>query len=441
MQWHTHTYFPRKELKRMLKKFTPAERGWIMYDWANSAFSAIITAIILPAFYTALTKGNLAANTGWGYATSIATLVCALGAPIFGTLGDYRGYKKKLFTFFVMLGVLATAALTFTIDWQVMLVLYIFGTIGFSGSCVFYDGFLPDVTTDERMDVVSTYGYGLGYIGGSTIPLLISMALLQFGSKIGINRTLAFQLSFMMTAIWWVVFTIPMWKNVHQTHYIERKGSVLSQTIQRMGSVTRRIAKSKGLLLFLLAYFFYIDGVGTIIHMATVFGTNMGMDQMMLIVVLLIVQLVAFPCAIAYGQLSKKYGVRTMILVGIVTYMIVCLVALLLEPLRNMGDLPMTLGFFFLAFLVGTAQGGIQALSRSYYGKLIPQESANEFFGFFDIFGKFSAVIGPTLFSLVWDATKLPYMGIVPVLLMFIVGMVLFMKVPKDMKKMSAHDQ
>jgi len=360
MQWHTHTYFPRKELKRMLKKFTPAERGWIMYDWANSAFSAIITAIILPAFYTALTKGNLAANTGWGYATSIATLVCALGAPIFGTLGDYRGYKKKLFTFFVMLGVLATAALTFTIDWQVMLVLYIFGTIGFSGSCVFYDGFLPDVTTDERMDVVSTYGYGLGYIGGSTIPLLISMALLQFGSKIGINRTLAFQLSFMMTAIWWVVFTIPMWKNVHQTHYIERKGSVLSQTIQRMGSVTRRIAKSKGLLLFLLAYFFYIDGVGTIIHMATVFGTNMGMDQMMLIVVLLIVQLVAFPCAIAYGQLSKKYGVRTMILVGIVTYMIVCLVALLLEPLRNMGDLPMTLGFFFLAFLMGTAQGGIR---------------------------------------------------------------------------------
>ena len=424
----------------MLKRFTRAERGWIMYDWANSAFSAIITAIILPNFYTLLTEGNLAANTAWGYATSLATLVCAILAPFFGTLGDYRGYKKKLFTFFVLLGAAATAALTFTINWQVMLLLYVLGTIGFSGSGVFYDGFLPDVTTDDRMDMVSTYGYGLGYIGGSTIPLLVSMGLVMYGEKIGISQNMAFQLSFLMTAIWWIVFTIPMWKHVHQQHYVEREGTVLKQTFRRMGSVTRRIGKNKGLLLFLLAYFFYIDGVGTIIHMATVFGTNMGMDRMMLIVVLLIVQLVAFPCAIAYGILSRKYGVRAMILVGIITYMIVCLVALLLEPLRQMGATPLTIGFFVLAFLVGSAQGGIQALSRSYYGKLIPQESANEFFGFFDIFGKFSAVIGPALFSLVWGATAKPYLGIIPVLGMFVVGMVLFLKVPRDMKKMS-HQQ
>ena len=421
----------------MLKKFTKAERGWIMYDWANSAFSAIIAAIILPNFYSTLTKGIPEAGPWWGYATSIATLICAIGAPFFGTLGDYRGYKKKLFTVFALIGIAATAALTFTANWKVMLLFYILGTIGFNASCVFYDGFLPDVTTEERMDTVSTYGYGLGYIGGSTIPLLIAMALIMFGESFGIGGDTACQVSFMITAIWWLVFTIPMWKNVHQVHSVEPEGSLFHQTFSRLGSVAKRIGKSKGLLLFLLAYFFYIDGVGTIIHMATIFGQNMGLDSNSLIVILLVVQLVAFPCAIAYGKLSKRFGVRGMILFGIVTYMTVCFVALALEPLRQISQGALLGGFIFLGFLVGTAQGGIQALSRSYYGKLIPPESANEFFGFFDIFGKFSAVVGPTLFSLVWDATNQVYLGIIPVLMMFIIGLVLFLCVPKDMKKIA----
>lgn len=419
----------------MLKKFTRAERGWIMYDWANSAFSAIIAAIILPNFYSTLTSGNALAGQWWGYATSIATLICAVCAPFFGTLGDYRGYKKRLFTVFALLGIAATAALTFTANWKIMLVLYILGTIGFNASCVFYDGFLPDVTTADRMDMVSTYGYGLGYIGGSTIPLLMGMVLILFGESFGVPADLACQISFMITAIWWLVFTIPMWKHVQQTHSVEPEGHLIRQTMQRMGVVVKRIGKNKGLLLFLLAYFFYIDGVGTIIHMATIFGQNMGLSSNSLIVVLLVVQIVAFPCAIAYGKLAKKYSVRGMILFGIATYMVVCLVALLLEPLRQISTTALLCGFILLAVLVGTAQGGIQALSRSYYGKLIPAESANEFFGFFDIFGKFSAVVGPSLFSLVWGATQQVYLGIVPVLLMFVVGLVLFMCVPKDMKK------
>lgn len=421
----------------MLKKFTKAERGWIMYDWANSAFSAIIAAIILPNFYSTLTQGIPEAGPWWGYATSIATLICAIGAPFFGTLGDYRGYKKKLFTAFALLGIAATAALTFTANWRMMLLFYILGTIGFNASCVFYDGFLLDVTTEARMDTVSTYGYGLGYIGGSTIPLLIAMALIMFGGSLGIPSDLACQISFMITAVWWLVFTIPMWRNVHQVNSVEPEGGLVHQTFARIGGVARRIAKSKGLLLFLVAYFFYIDGVGTIIHMATIFGTNMGLDSNSLIVILLVVQLVAFPCAIAYGKLSKKHGVRGMILFGIATYMVVCFVALALEPLRQIGQGALLGGFIFLAFLVGTAQGGIQALSRSYYGKLIPAESANEFFGFFDIFGKFSAVVGPTLFSLVWDATNQVYLGIIPVLLMFVLGFALFLCVPKDMKKIA----
>lgn len=420
----------------MLKKFTLAERGWIMYDWANSAFAAIISAIILPNFYGQLTSGNLAAGAWWGYATSIGTFLCAVLAPFLGTLGDYRGWKKRLFTFFVLLGVIATACLSFTANWKLMLVLYILGTLGFSASNVFYDGFLHDVTTTERMDTVSTYGYGLGYIGGSTIPLVISMLLILFGGRIGISSALSCQISFMLTAVWWLVFTIPMWKNVHQTHAVEPEDNMLRQTLGRLGRMVKRIARNRGLLLFLIAYFFYIDGVGTIIHMATIFGTNMGLDSNAMIVILLVVQIVAFPFAILYGKLAKKYSVRGMILFGIATYMLVCFVALGLEPLRQLGTTPLLLGFILLAFLVGTAQGGIQALSRSYFGKLIPADSANEYFGFFDIFGKFSAVVGPALFSVVWSATKQVHMGIIPVLLMFVIGMVLFCLVPKDMKQM-----
>lgn len=421
----------------MLKQFTRAERGWIMYDWANSAFSAIISAIILPNFYTTITAGIPEAGPRWGYATSIATLICAVCAPFFGTLGDYKGYKKKLFTIFVLLGVIATGALAFTSNWQLMLVLYILGTIGFNASCVFYDGFLPDVTTEARMDKVSTYGYGLGYIGGSTIPLLIAMALIMLGENWGIPSDVACQISFMITAVWWLVFTIPMWRHVHQVHYTEHQGNVISQSFQRISTVGKRIIKIRPLVYFLIAYFFYIDGVGTIIHMATIFGTNMGLDSNYLIVILLVVQLVAFPFAILYGKMSVKYGVRNMILFGIATYMAVCLVALGLEPLRLMGEIPLLLGFVVLAFLVGTAQGGIQALSRSFYGKLVPENSANEFFGFFDIFGKFSAVLGPFLFSLVWDSTQQVHLGIIPVLLMFVIGLLLFLKVPSSMKKIT----
>jgi len=422
----------------MLKKFTKAEKGWIMYDWANSSFSAIISAIILPTFYSGLTSGIDSAGPWWGYATSIATLICALCAPIFGTLGDYKGYKKKLFTVFVILGVVATGLLAFTANWQLILLLYILGTIGFSASCVFYDGFLPDVTTDERMDMVSTYGYGLGYIGGSTIPLVIALILVMFGSNFGIGNTLACQISFFITAVWWLVFTVPMWKHVEQKHYVVQEGSLFKQSFSRLGKVCRKILKCKPVLLFLIAYFFYIDGVGTIIHMASIFGSALGMGQTELIVILMVVQLVAFPFAILYGKMSRKIGNRNMILVGILTYCLVCLVALALEPLKGLGYWPLMGGFILLAFLVGTAQGGIQALSRSFYGKLVPSESANEFFGFFDIFGKFSAVVGPAAFSLVWDATNQVSLGILPVLVMFLIGGALFLKLPKEISKLTA---
>ncbi len=422
----------------MLKRFSAAERGWIMYDWANSAFSAIISAIILPSFFTTLTQGNVTAGSWWGYATSIATFVCAVCAPFFGTLGDYPGWKMRLFTVFALIGMAATAALGFTAQWQVMLVLYIIGTIGFNAANVFYDGFLPDVTSDDRMDRVSTYGYALGYIGGSTIPLLMAIALIMAPDFFHVTSVQACQISFIITAVWWLVFTVPMWKNVRQVHSVPQEGNVFRQTFRRMGSVGGRILKNKALLRFMLAYFFYIDGVGTIIHMATVFGMNMGLQSTHMILILMVVQLVAFPCAIAYGKIAGRIGVRNTILIGIATYMVVCFVALGLEPLSHVSVGALLGGFIFLAALVGTAQGGIQALSRSFFGKLVPAESANEFFGFYDIFGKFSAVLGPALFSLVWTATEKVYLGIIPLLLMFIVGLVLFLSVPEKLDKMKA---
>ncbi len=425
----------------MLKKFTREEKGWIFYDWANSAFAAIILAIVLPPFYQQVAQGVESAGPWWGYATSIASLVGALSAPVLGTLGDYKGYKMRLFTVFVLLGAAATALLAVTGNWQMMLVLYILGSIGFNASCVFYDGFLPDVTTEDRMDMVSSYGFGLGYIGGSTIPLLIALGLIMFGDNIGVSSDAACQISFLITAVWWVLFTIPMWRSVQQKHYVEQRGSLFRQSVSRLTQVARRILTNKAVFMFLLSYFFYIDGVGTIIHMASIFGASMGLGQTELIVILLVVQLVAFPCAIFYGILSRRFGVRTMLLTGIITYLVICVVAMFLEPLRAMGKAPLLMGFVLLAVLVGTAQGGIQALSRSFFGKLVPPESANEFFGFYDIFGKFSAVLGPALFGLVWDATQKSYLGVVPVLLMFLVGGALFLMVPKNIGKLYSAKQ
>lgn len=413
----------------MLKGFTREEKSWIFYDWANSAQSAIIAAIILPIFFKTVAKGSGVADVDatayWGYATSIGTLICALCAPFMGSLGDLRGYKKKLFTFFVLVGVSGTALLAFTGSWKWMLVFYILSTLGFNGSCVFYDGFLNDVTTAERMDKVSTYGYGLGYIGGSTIPLVAALALIQFGDAIGVSTQAATRFSFLLTAAWWLGFTVPMFRNVHQKYAIEPERNLFAQTLRRMGGTVRDIAGHRPVLLFLIAYFFYIDGVGTIIHMATVFGDSCNLGSMEMMLVLLVVQIVAFPFAILYGKLAQRFGARTMILVGIATYLLVCVIGFKLATLSD---------FLMLAVLVGTAQGGIQALSRSYFGKIIPKERSNEFFGFFDVFGKFSAVVGPALFGLVAQATGIANYGVLAVMAMFVVGgAILLLCVPKNM--------
>ena len=415
----------------MLKQYTKEEKGWIFYDWANSAFSAIVAAIILPIFFKSMAQlggvSDVNATAYWGYATSFGTLICAVLAPFLGTLGDFRGMKKRLFTAFMLLGVVSTFLLSMTENWKLLLALYILGTLGFNGSCIYYDRFLPDVTDESRMDQVSTMGYGLGYIGGSTIPLVISLLLIQFGDKIGIPTVTATKFSFALTAVWWLVFTIPMLRHVQQKHAIEPEKRIVAHTLRNVASTFKKLLSYKSVLLFLIAYFFYIDGVGTIIHMATVFGASCSLDSMDMMVILLVVQIVAFPFAILYGKLAGRFGSRKMILFGIATYVVVCAVGF---NLQKMSD------FLVLAVLVGTAQGGIQALSRSFFGKLVPPENASEFFGFFDVFGKFSAVIGPALFGLVAQLTGVTNYGALAVMGMFIVGGIALMLVPRNIERM-----
>ncbi|CZQ88982.1 MFS transporter [Trichococcus collinsii] len=407
----------------MLKSFSLQEKSWIMYDWANSAYSIIISSVILPLFYKSITTGegiapNLA-DSYWGYATSAATLVIAISAPLLGAIGDYPKWKMRLFKSFFLLGVFATAALSFTDNWRLLLVFYMLTTIGFSGANIFYDAFLVDVATEDRMDRVSTYGFAMGYIGGSTIPFVLSILLIMFGERIGIPRTTAIKSAFLFTASWWIAFTIPMLRNVKQRYFVPATEHIIHDSFARLYKTLHQIRSHKKMFLFLIAYFFYIDGLNTIIHMAAVFGDSIGIVSDMLMIAVLVIPILSFPFTILYGKLAKRFGSKKMILVGIVIYLFACLLAFRMTT---------ALEFWILATLVATSQGGIQALSRSYFAKLVPKENANEYFGFYNILGKFAAIMGPALYALTSQLTGDSRNGLASISLLFIIGGVLMLR-------------
>ena len=411
----------------MLKSFSLQEKSWIMYDWANSAYSIIISSVILPLFYKSITTGegiapNLA-DSYWGYATSAATLVIAISAPLLGTIGDYPKWKMRLFKSFFLIGVVATAALSFTDNWRLLLVFYMLTTIGFSGANIFYDAFLVDVATEERMDRVSTYGFAMGYIGGSTIPFVLSILLIMFGENIGIPRTVAIKASFLFTAFWWIAFTIPMLRNVKQRYFVPASEHIIHDSFGRLYKTLHQIRSHKKMFLFLIAYFFYIDGLNTIIHMAAVFGDSIGIVSDMLMIAVLVIPILSFPFTILYGKLAKRFGSKKMILVGIVIYLLACLLAFRMTT---------AVEFWILATLVATSQGGIQALSRSYFAKLVPKENANEYFGFYNILGKFAAIMGPALYALTSQLTGDSRNGLASISLLFIIGGVLMLRTEEN---------
>ncbi len=521
------------------KRFTKQEKSWIFYDWANSVYATNIMAVIFPIYYASV-AGDLGTKW-WGIGVSVASLIGAVLAPTLGAVADFKGNKKKLLFAFILIGALSTAVLAFVSDWKWMLIGYVISHIGFSGSCVFYDSFLTDVTTDERMDRVSSWGYAAGYIGGSTIPFVISIAVMLLRNY----DPIAMKFAILIVTVWWLVFSIPILKNVEQKHYVETPPSELAKhAFSNLWDTMKRCVSNKGLFIYLIAYFLYIDGVGAVISLATNYGATLGLGTTGMIFALLLTQLVAVPFSILFSKLSGKFGAIKMIIAAIAMYFVICGVGFfmgrLVEPyqldlvsatrasiaeekvaftdkadqrawetltgdlvenardslsaedraaafdevvadltrkaedpsgvvyafasdqsrlgasaaLANIGaDLDVyaqdtdkisgytaargaaTVLFWVLAGLVGTVQGGIQALSRSYFGKLVPQTRSAEYFGFYDVFGKFATVIGPLLYAMFYMLTDRASVGILSLLILFGGGGLLLISGRKELAK------
>ena len=412
-----------------MKKFSKEEKSWALYDWGSSAYSIIITTAVFPIYYKASATEagvSLSDSTAYlGYTIAIFTFILAMIGPILGTIADYQGMKKKFFTAFFLLGTISTALLAFvpSDNWLLMLVCYVFAALGATGANLFYDAFIVDVTTEKRMNSVSAFGYGLGYIG-STIPFILSIAVILLAQNgiLPISVTVASRIAFLITAVWWACFSLPMFRHVRQLRYIEREPNPVHQSFKRLGKTIREIRQYRALFLFLIAYFFYIDGVGTIISLSTAYGTDLGLSATNLLIVLFVTQVVAAPFAILYGRLANRFTGKKMLYVGICVYIVVCIYAFFLETITD---------FWILAMLVATSQGGIQALSRSYFGKLVPKENSNEFFGFYNVFGKFAAITGPLLVAVTSQVTGNSSMGVFSLVILFVIGLIVLSRVPE----------
>ena len=379
-------------------KMTPLERSWVLYDVGNSAFTLLVSTL-LPIYFNALaTSAGVNEDmylSYWGYAGSIATILVAIIGPICGTLSDRKGYKKPLFLLCVALGVLGCMALGMAHSWLVFLGIFILGKVGFNGSLVFYDSMLPEITTQDRIDNVSTQGYAWGYIG-SVVPFVACLALVLAGESFGIDQTTAMVLSFIITALWWAVFTVPLTRRYKQTAFVERGAHPIRDTFRQIGNTVTKARQQKHIFVYLLAFFFFINGVYTIIDMATAYGTDLGLDTTGLLLALLLTQIVAFPCAIIFGRLSANHDSAKLMKICIVCYTCITLFAVFLVTQWQ---------FWLLATLVGMFQGAIQALSRSYLGKIVPAEQSGEFYGLMDICGKGASFFGMALVGFINQIT------------------------------------
>ncbi|MFT8872007.1 MAG: MFS transporter [Sporolactobacillus sp.] len=498
-------------------KYTKAEKSWIMYDLAHSSYSVIVLAAIFPIYFAQVARANGApGDVWWGFATSAASLIVALSAPILGAVGDFRGWKKRLWLCFLVFGALFTAAMAFTDNPMLMLIGYVLSFIGYEGSNLFYDSFLTDVTSAGRMHRVSAAGFAVGYIGGCTPAFLIAIALLTLGPAVGISSVLAVKLSLIIACFWWLAFSYPLLRHVHQQHFIEKRPEtrLIRQTFANIAHTVHDFIRDKRLLFFILAYFFYIDGVNTVISMATSYGSTLGLSSSMMMLALLMIQVLAFPFALLYGHLADRVGVLRMLQAGVLIYTLICLLgfymgfslegqhdayqkqyfqvvdnaasgldakmlvqiktstasALAQTDRRQAVDRQLdslaerrsadvkagltkvkqaadpflsdhsksasyasaialsTVLFWLIALLVSTSQGGVQALSRSYFAQIIPNTRSNEFFGFYDIFGKFASIMGPFFYAFFASLTGRSSVGILSLILIFAAGFGLLLR-------------
>ncbi|MCL1862968.1 MAG: MFS transporter [Defluviitaleaceae bacterium] len=421
----------------ILRKLTKEEFSWVLFDWANQSYVMIVMSVIMSLYFLEAARLNdISAEVGTSYfalSNTVATIIVGLLAPIIGTLSGYHGKKKFLFSIFTGIGLLGTFGLAFVPEqfWFAILVVFVFSSIGFAGSTKIYDAFLVDVTNNERMNWVSSIGFAFGYVGGA-LPFLLCIPLVilaQF-EIIPLPLMMAYRISFVIATVWWAIFMLPMFKNVHQKYGTEQEPQYIRKSFVRVWTTFKEIAAQREILVFLIAFFLYSDGVGSIIRMATAYGNTIGLDAVTLLMVLLVTQFVAFPCAIIYGKLSQKYGAKFMIYFAIGTYCVICSIAIFMSPDRDLRTL--TIMFWALAMLVGTAQGGIQALSRSYFGRIIPKDKSNEYFGFYNVFSRFASVLGTSIFGVITIVTGHPHLGIAGIAVLFVAAAIVFKFAPDD---------
>lgn len=408
-----------------MNKLTKLEKYWILYDVGNSAF-VLLVATIVPIYFNYLASLASISEVDylayWGYAASLTTAIVAIIGPVLGTIVDTKGYKKPIFAISMIVGVLGLAALSVPTSWIIFLAIFVIAKIGYSTSLIFYDSMLLDVTTEEKMDRVSSHGYAWGYIG-SCIPFIISLVIVLFYENIGLSFQVAMAIAFLINAVWWLGMTLPLLKNYQQVHYVDKPKHVMKESFSRLYHTIKDIKKEPKVFLFLLSFFFYIDGVYTIIDMATAYGSALGLNTEGLLVALLVTQIVAFPFALIFSKASHAYSNVSLIKLCIIAYTAIGLFAIQLDKQWE---------FWLLAVCVGMFQGGIQALSRSYFAKIIPPEKSGEYFGLFDICGKGASFMGTMLVGVVAQITGKMNLGVAVISVMFIIGFFIFCKSAKE---------
>lgn len=410
---------------------TSLEKKWVLYDVGNSAFTLLVSTI-MPIYFDALAEGAGISSVNylayWGYATSIATIIVAILGPTMGTLSDLSGMRKKIFLGSLLVGSIGCVVLGFMQSWLWFLVLFIISKSAYSLSLVVYDSMLTDITTPDRMDEVSAQGYAWGYIG-SCIPFIACLLLVLFYDSLGITMTTAMSIGFCLIAIWWLILSLPLYKAYKQVHSMPSHSHPVKTSASNFVATLKEIVKDKRILLFLIAFFCYIDGVYTIIDMATAYGTALGLDTTGLLLALLLTQIVAFPAALIFGKLSRKIDISKLILVCIAAYCAVAIYAIGLTQLYQ---------FWILAVCVGIFQGAIQSMSRSFYAKIIPAEKSGEYFGIYDICGKGAAFMGTTLVSFVSQVTGSVNLGVGALSIMFVLGFIFFILTMRASKAKTA---
>ena len=401
--------------------------SWALYDWANSAFATTVMAGFFPVFFKQYWNTGVSVTESTfrlGLTSSLASLLIVFMAPVLGAVADCLGRRKGMLLAFAFLGIVMTAGLGLVDagEWWLAAVLYVMALVGFSGANIFYDSLLPFVSDSADLDRVSALGFSLGYLGGGlllTLNVLMSMHPDWFGFT---DSTAAVRLSFSMVAVWWLVFSLPLVLNVPEPdcHPETVPVNMLKAGFSRVWGTLHEIRQLRNVWLFLVAYWLYIDGVDTIVRMAVDYGLSLGFDHKHLILALLITQFTGFPAALVFGRLGSRFGPRQGIIIALVIYMLITLRGALMNDVSE---------FYFLAFMIGLAQGGIQALSRSLYARMIPKSRSAEFFGFYNMLGKFAAVLGPVMMGWVGSLTGSPRAGILSLLVLFLAGTMVLMLV------------